>query len=154
MSHASIDISSNHALLLRTSDQHDAWRLRVTDKCWAKTGKDILLVTDAVCIAALSKIHKEDAKADDYAKHGWVTTCWNTITKSLHDEILLKVAHVERGHIETLLKEIASSLTVFTQDEVSPLRLDDGEVRLGFAELHRIHPNTPTKTCVPQKGDA
>ena len=70
------------------------------------------------------KIHKEDAKADDYAKHGWVTTCWNTITKSLHDEILLKVAHVERGHIETLLKEIASSLTVFTQDEVSPLRLE------------------------------
>jgi len=35
----------------------------------------------------------------------------------------MKVAHVERGSIETLLKEIAASLTVYTQDEADPLRL-------------------------------
>ncbi len=115
---------SSQIPLLRTSDQHDAWRARVVDKCWSKTGRDILAISDAACIAALSKIHKDDVKADELAKHGWVTICWNIITKSLHDEILMKVAHVDRGHIESLLQEIASALTVYTQDEVGPLRLE------------------------------
>ena len=110
--------------LLRTPDQHEAWRTRITDKCWAKTGRNILAVTDAACIAALTKIHHDDAKDEDFTKHGWVTTCWYIITQSLHDEILLKVAHVERGYIETMLKEIASALTVYTLEEVGPLRLE------------------------------
>ena len=110
--------------LLRSSDQHDAWRVRVADKCWALTGKDILAVSDNVCLAALLKAHAEDAKADDIAVHGWVSKCWLTITSSIHDDILTKVAHVPRGQIETLLKEIAASLTVYNVEEVGPLRLE------------------------------
>ena len=109
---------------LRTADQHDAWRVRISDKCWAKTGKDILAVTNAACKAALTKLHDEAKTADERAAHSWVSTCWLMITKSLHDDILMKVAHVERGCIETLLKEIAASLVVSTLDEVGPLRLE------------------------------
>ncbi len=114
---------------LRTSDQYEAWRIRVSDKCWGKTGKDILTVTDTACTAALHKVRTEETKgtkdsATLVAANAWVTECWTTITKSLHDDILMKVAHVERGMIETLLKEIAASLVVGTLDEVGPLRLE------------------------------
>ena len=114
---------------LRTADQHDAWRIRTADKCWAKTGRDILAVNDSACQAAVMKLHSEDAKKPEEfaaitAAHGWVSTCWLTITESLHDDILMKVAHVPRGNIETLLKEIAASLVVNTLDEVGPLRLE------------------------------
>ena len=115
--------SSNIIPMLRTADQHDAWRARVLNKCWALTGVDILAVTDNTCVAALTKLHGDDAKADELTKFGWVTKCWLTITSTLSDDILMKVAHVERGSIETLLKEIAASLTVYTQDEADPLRL-------------------------------
>ena len=36
----------------------------------------------------------------------------------------LKVAHIERGLIESLLGEIASSLTVYTRDEAGPIKLE------------------------------
>ena len=97
---------------LRTSDQYEPWRTRIADKCWGKTGKDILAVTDQACTAALHKLRTEETKGTKeaaalVAANCWVTECWMTITKSLHDDILMKVAHVERGLIETLLKEIA-----------------------------------------------
>ena len=100
---------------LRTADQHDAWRIR-TDKCWAKTGRDILTLTDNVCRAAVQKLHAEENKKPDViasiaANFGWVSTCWLTITESLHDDILMKVAHVERGCIDV-------------NTEVGPLRLE------------------------------
>ena len=56
-------------------------------------------------------------------KFGWVPKCWLTIPNTLFDDILKKVAHVERGSIETLLKEIAASLTVYTQVGAAHLRL-------------------------------
>jgi len=79
-------------------------------------------VSNNACTAALIKLYSEDT--EDFAANSWVSTCWLILTKSLHDDILLKVAHVERGHIETLLKEIAASLVVHTLDEVGPLRLE------------------------------
>ena len=114
---------------LRTADQYEAWRIRIADKCWGKTGKDILNVTDAVCAAALHKLRTEESKGTKEAlaivnANEWVTQCWVTITKSLHDDILMKVAHVERGQIESLLKNIAAALVVDTMDEVGPLRLE------------------------------
>jgi len=105
------------------ADQYEAWRIRIADKCWGKTGKDILNVTDAVCAAALHKLRTEESKGTKEAlaivnANEWVTQCWVTITKSLHDDILMKVAHVERGQIESLLKNIAAALVVDTMDEV------------------------------------
>ena len=117
------DADSSHSDIprLRTSDQHEAWRARVVDRCWTKTGKDLLQITDAACVSAMQAAQREDAKGDE---HKWVAKCWEVITKSLHDDILLKVAHVERGHLHSLLTEIAASLTVYTFDEVNPLRLE------------------------------
>ena len=88
------DASRSDIPRLRTADQHDAWRARVADRCWTKTGKDILLVTDNACTTALQADQREDAKGDE---HKWVAKCWEVITKSLHDDVLLKVAHIERG---------------------------------------------------------
>ena len=115
------DASRSDIPRLRTADQHDAWRARVADRCWTKTGKDILVVTDNACTTALQAAQRDDVKGDE---HKWVAKCWEVITKSLHDDVLLKVAHIERGRIATLLKEIAASLTVNTFDEVNPLRLE------------------------------
>lgn len=113
---------------LRTADQHEAWRLRIADKCWGKTGKDILSITNDMCAAALAKLREEGKTAKETqtntTSNEWVTKCWTIITKSLHDDILTKVAHVERGHIESLLKEISASLVVNTLDEIGPLRLE------------------------------
>ena len=125
MSHALSDVStSSSPLQLRTADQYEAWVAKISDKCWSKTGKDIFTITDAACVAALTKLHSESKSSTESAQHGWVTTCWSAITKSLHDEIMIKVAHVERGHIASLLKEIASALTVYNTDEVGILRLE------------------------------
>ena len=125
MSHASTDVSTtSSSFQLRTSDQYEAWVAKITDKCWAKTGKDIFTITDAACVAALTKLHAESKTAAEVSQHGWVTTCWSSITKSLHEEIMIKVSHVERGHIASLLKEIASALTVYNTDEVGILRLE------------------------------
>jgi hypothetical protein len=34
--------------MLKTADQFQAWLTRVSNKCWAQTGKDINLVSDEV----------------------------------------------------------------------------------------------------------
>src|SRR4051812_48392976 len=89
--------------LLNTADQYQAWRVRVSDKCWALTGKDIFQLKDAVCVQAFQAfVSKSDEKKPE---ENWVGKCWITITGALHDDLLVKVAHVERGHIESLLAE-------------------------------------------------
>jgi len=40
--------SGTRVPMLKTADQYQAWRTRVSNKCWAQTGKDISLVTDDV----------------------------------------------------------------------------------------------------------
>ena len=107
--------------LLKTADQYMAWKARVVDKCWALTGKDISLVTDHICEQALTKALAEDAKAD---AANWVGKCWLTITTALHDDILVKVAHVPRGHIQALLIEISQALMLHSAEEIQPLRLE------------------------------
>ena len=50
--------------------------------------------------------------------------CWLTITASLHDDLLVKVAHVERGKIATLMTEISAALMVNSAEDVQPLLLE------------------------------
>jgi hypothetical protein len=93
---------------LRTADQFQAWRVRVADKCWALTGKDVFLVQNSACVTAIKAVNDEK----DYDKRdNWVGKCWLTITGALHDDLLVKVAHVERGMINLA-------------EDVSPIRLE------------------------------
>src|SRR4051794_18494193 len=79
---------TNKLPLLRTADQFQAWRVRVADKCWALTGKDVFLVQNAACVAAIKAANEEK----DYDKRdNWVGKCWLTITGALHDDLLVKV---------------------------------------------------------------
>jgi hypothetical protein len=106
--------------MLRTADQYQAWRTRVANKCWALTGKDITLVQDDLCQKAMTAA----LESPTFDKLNWVGRCWLTITGSLHDELLNKVAHVTRGHIHSLLVEINAALTVNSAEEIQPLRLE------------------------------
>ena len=79
------DATSGKISLLQTADQYLAWKTRVTDKCWALTGRYVAEVSDADCIAGL----KAAAEVKDPAKRDcWVSKCWLIITGSLHDDLL------------------------------------------------------------------
>ncbi len=106
--------------VLKTADQYHAWCTRVTDKCWALTGKDITLLSDDLCQKAMTAA----LESPNYDQANWVGKCWITITGSLHDDLLIKVAHVSRGHIKTLLAEISAALLVSSAEDVQPLRLE------------------------------
>jgi hypothetical protein len=105
---------------LRTADQYLAWRTRVADKCWAISGRDILSVADDVCQKAMTVA----LESPNFVQLNWVGKCWLTITGALHDDLLIKVAHVQRGHIHSLLAEISAALLVNSAEEVQPLRLE------------------------------
>jgi hypothetical protein len=49
---------------------------------------------------------------------------WTILTTSLHDDVYRKVNHVARGHIKSLLDEVAHALVVNNLEEVQPLRLE------------------------------
>ena len=111
----------NKTPLLKTADQYQAWRVRIANKCWAATGKDIFALKDQVCVAAIKAVMEEK---DASKRDNWVGTCWLTITGALHDDLLVKVAHVERGMIGSLLAEINAALVVYSAEEIQPLRLE------------------------------
>jgi len=54
-------------VLLKTADQYDIWKARVTDACWAATTRNVFNVTDEDCTRGL------DAFVE--AKEG-VDKCW------------------------------------------------------------------------------
>src|SRR5690349_893558 len=112
------DVDKGRIPLLKTADQYPAWRVRVADKCWALTGKDIFQIKDNVCTQALQAQSREEKKEDN-----WVGKCWLIITGAIHDDLLMKVAHIERGKIESLLIEISAALVIYTAEEIQPLRL-------------------------------
>ena len=50
--------------------------------------------------------------------------CWTLITQSLHDDLFLKLVHVEHGLIATLMLEIRAALLVNIAEDIQPLRLE------------------------------
>ena len=136
--------------MLKTADQYHAWRTRVTDKCWALTGKDITLLSDDLCQKAMTAA----LESPNYNQANWVGKCWITITGSLHDDLLIKVAHVSRGHIHTLLAEISAALLVSSAEDVQPLRLELYGATMQKeqpANIHRLPVTTNQETRVSQK---
>src|SRR5690349_5362168 len=70
---------------------------------WTSAGP--LATTSPLC---LMKIAPLTEKRSGRKRTASATTgeCWPQITGALHDELLIKVAHVERGRISSLLAEI------------------------------------------------
>ena len=79
--------------LLRSTDQFQLWKARVTAACWSSARRDIFTVTDDQCIEAINAAEKGEQKND------WVGKSWLILINSLHDDLFIKVAHIEQGHI-------------------------------------------------------
>ena len=50
--------------------------------------------------------------------------CWTLVTSSLHDDLFLKLVHVEPGAMATLMQEIRSALLVNIAEDIQPVRLE------------------------------
>jgi hypothetical protein len=109
-------------VILKTADQYDIWKARVSDVCWSATLKDVFSITDDDCKAAIAKLELPEQK-EKYL-YDWVGKCWTILTSSLHDDVYRKVNHVSRGLLQSLLREISHALVVNNLEEVSPLRLE------------------------------
>jgi hypothetical protein len=83
----------------------------------------VFAVTDDECKAAVAVLEGDAKKPEEKSAADWVGKCWTIITSSLHDEVYLKVNHVSRGLIKSLLSEIAHAI-VNNLEEVQPLRLE------------------------------
>jgi hypothetical protein len=105
-------------LLLRTADQYALWKARTSAACWAKTSRDVFIVTDDECGFALLPEGEEQVIPD------WVGKAWMTLCESLHDELFIRLVHVKHGRIATLLSEIRAALLVNLAEDVQPLRVE------------------------------
>src|SRR6478672_7585225 len=103
---------------LRTTDQYPLWKFRITAACWAVARRDIFDLTDDHCLDAVNAFERGDTKID------WVGKCWLLLINSLHDDLFLRVAHVEQGCIASFLTEIRAALLVNTPHEIQPLRIE------------------------------
>jgi hypothetical protein len=108
-------------IILRTADQYHLWRARVNASCWAATRLQVFTVTDNECKQFIKRF-ADDEKAD--ARQDVLGKCWTLITTSLHDELFLKLVHVEHGLIASLMAEIRSALLVNIAEDIQPLRLE------------------------------
>src|SRR6185437_1566988 len=128
MASKTFDEISKCPTILKTADQYQIWKARVTDVCWVATHRNVFELTDDDCVAGL-KEYEPEQKTDKSGKEAkkpedWVGRCWMIITASLHDEVYLKVNHVRRGLIQSLLAEINSALVINNLEEVQPLRME------------------------------
>jgi hypothetical protein len=88
---------------------------------------DVFSITDIACIAindALKAVAELKEDSSDSRKKDTVGKCWTIITSSLHDDLFIKLVHVEPGRIETLMAEIRSALLVNIAEDVQPVRLE------------------------------
>ena len=105
-------------VILRTADQYSLWKVRVSAACWSATRIHIFNTTDTECDAASDAFAAGDLKLD------WVGRCWLIITSAIHDDLIMKLSHVEDGKLGSLIQEIRSALLVNIAEDVQPLRLE------------------------------
>ena len=105
-------------ILLRSADQFLLWKARCAAACWSVAKQNIFEATDDDCDTATEEC-KKDPKLPD-----WVGKCWLIITLALHDELFMKVAHVQHGHIASLFDEIRASLLVSSAEDIQPPRIE------------------------------
>jgi hypothetical protein len=127
------DSAHKCSVVLKTADQYDMWKARVTDACWAACHRNVFDLSDNDCKTGLA-LYDEAAERKAKSKKGdtdlvvgppdWVGKCWIIITQSLHDDVYRKVSHIPRGAIRSLLLEVGHALVVNNLEEVPPLRLE------------------------------
>jgi hypothetical protein len=112
-------------LMLKSGEQYALWKERMSNLCWASTRLDAFALTDLEC-DKLSKAY-DDLKDKDILtaqRNDVIGKCWIVLTSNLSDELFLKVAHVQKGHIASLIAEIRSSLAVGSAEDLQPLRVE------------------------------
>jgi hypothetical protein len=115
---------------LRTAEQYHLWKARVHAACWAATRLDVFTITNEVCdtLAASPSTSEEKDKPRPASESPKVKDpvgkCWTLITGSLHDDLFIKLVHVQSGHIASLMAEIRSALLVNIAEDAQPLRLE------------------------------
>jgi hypothetical protein len=88
--------------------------------CWALTRLDVFALSDEDCENLMTAHEEKKAKISTDP----VGICWDILTKHLSDDLFLKVSHVGKGRIGSLVAEIRASLAVSTVEDVQPLRVD------------------------------
>ena len=119
-------------MTLRTADQYHLWKARTHAACWAATRLDVFSIADDDCkqlnqnflSAVEDKPSKDGKSAARDSRIDPIGKCWTIITSSLHDDLFLKLVHVEPGKIATLMAEIRSALMVNMAEDVQPIRLE------------------------------
>ena len=86
--------------------------------------RDVSLQIGVAVLLHSCPIQLQSLESQNFVQLNWVGKCWLTITGALHDDLLVKVAHVQRGHIHSLLAEINAALLVNSAEDVQPLRLE------------------------------
>ena len=114
--------SRGFSFKLKTADQYDLWRARTADACWAATGMDLFALDEDDCDTAILGVSSPDP--DERKLYDWVNKMWMIVTHSLHDDLYKKVAHVQRGMLPVLLREISHALVVSNLEDVPVLRLE------------------------------
>ena len=117
-----MSLSADNDVILRTADQYELWKCRIHATCWAKTKISIFEVKAEECLLERKDKDKDKDKdksgKKDKEQDDWVGKCWMLISRSLHNELFVKVAHVQAGNIPALLEEIRMALLVnMTTDE-------------------------------------
>jgi hypothetical protein len=105
-------------LSLRTADQYALWKARISATCWAKTKQNVFDVTDDKCGFGPLPDGQERKIPE------WVGIAWMSLIESLHDELFIRLVHVEHGRIATLQAEIRAALLVNLAEDVQPLRVE------------------------------
>ena len=103
---------------LRTADQYNLWKARVSSACWTVAPQNIFEVTDAQCVDATVAAERGELKND------WVGKCWTVLINSLYDDIFMKIAHIEHGHIKALIVEIHAALLIDSSEDGQILRVE------------------------------
>ena len=124
---------SSAKIILRTADQYHLWKARVHAACWAATRLRVFDLKDQDCIALMDNF-KPKGKGGDESKIGEkadgpysrdvIGKAWSIVTQSLHDELFIKLIHVEQGLIGSLMEEIRSALLINISEDIQPLRLE------------------------------
>src|SRR5690349_3773284 len=86
-------------VILRSAENYDIWRIRVSAECWAATRKELFEISQEQVDAFNSEIKTAPTKKDKTGlDYDWVTQIWGILTTSLHDELLLKTRHITKGN--------------------------------------------------------
>jgi hypothetical protein len=105
---------------LRTADQFPAWKERMTVRCWAIINKNVFDLSNADCKATMKTLDQKDpSKRED-----WITRVWVILSTSLHDDLLLRVVHIEPGLVHSLIREVETALQVHEPNEAQTLRIE------------------------------